>query len=669
MTSDQCSAKNRPSLISSSDKIFEGYGAEDTTQDPRLLNYRRWLELRKQTTSKLGMSLGRKSECLVMNSTEDTRYVNEEKQIFQQTNAYIEPDKYRGSPYDWLPPILLSNKGKPNLPDCEVTRTNLEKGIISDLNYVDTPTIIRKEKLLHGCIERPSVKETWDKSHYVQKRLEDTHKIRKHRPKMSDLIIKGEGVEERMKHQRLNAAIPVLTVSDSSDFFETEEHSPSTAPLNDDPAQNLRNPCLHVQATKFSKKVRRVSYSTERSLTILREDSENEIREFSLQFEAKLNEKSNKYIKLENPGSIKLTYRWRQKIHSGVFSDIPKMWTFSNFFFNKGGGVLMPGKNLDIPVWFHSRKHGIFEEYWELIVVPKVTTSLQNIVFRFWGIAIDETSTDLEHNKIESYINMRVSESQVRAATHDLFVRTRYPNIPPEGDKIRYLDEKSFLQKNPEYYYHPSVVQSLANLYKEVLRDANAEWNFDIRLLRHLIIRDTGDPVKQQERLNLLCKSLKTLLSPCHIPSYTNTKHMNVRNILGSFINNMENHADKLKTQFSYGALKSVSQTPPGIEDRISPEFQKSSTEKLRRISQLKNFKGRKKNSESGSRLGVTSKSSDVSSLDKSSGSMKDSQGSFATDKIKYAMYKEALFVNVYHHLGTAVEQISSVLDSMKAVE
>jgi hypothetical protein len=40
-----------------------------------------------------------------------------------------------------------------------------------------------------------------------------------------------------------------------------------------------------------------------------------------------------------------------------------------------------------------------------------------------------------------------------------------------------------------------------------------------------------------------------------------------------------------------------------------------------------------------------------------------------SVDRKKYALYQEALFVKVYDHPGTAVEQVSAGMDSLEAVE
>ncbi|PSN47317.1 hypothetical protein C0J52_04426 [Blattella germanica] len=125
---------------------------------------------------------------LVMNSTVEKRYINEEKCALEQARVYIKPDKYRGSPYDYLPPILLSNKGKEEFSDCEVSRTKLEKGIIEPLTYVGISKPIREEKSLSGPTGRPSLKDIWRNSDYLRMKQNieghEISNIRSHRPKM-----------------------------------------------------------------------------------------------------------------------------------------------------------------------------------------------------------------------------------------------------------------------------------------------------------------------------------------------------------------------------------------------------------------------------------------------------------------------------------------------------
>jgi hypothetical protein len=40
-----------------------------------------------------------------------------------------------------------------------------------------------------------------------------------------------------------------------------------------------------------------------------------------------------------------------------------------------------------------------------------------------------------------------------------------------------------------------------------------------------------------------------------------------------------------------------------------------------------------------------------------------------SVDRKKHVLYPEAIFIKAYNHLGTAVEQVSVVIDSLEAVE
>ncbi|KAJ9586841.1 hypothetical protein L9F63_019560 [Diploptera punctata] len=656
------------------DYMSRDHDSEDVTVDRRLINWSRWLEYRRQITEKLEHRFGRKPPCLVMNSIEDRRYVNEEKLAFEQTKVFITPDKYRGSPYDWLPPLLLPSRGKRGLPDLEVKRLGLERGIINPIEYIDTPTIIRKEKLVDGHPKRLSVRKKWDSSPYVQKKLPNTKNIRNHRPILDDLIIKGDSIQERIDSHQMQISLPVLTVSDWSDYWERcEEVSTASLHVTDESTGDLRGANLKVENSIISsKKETKKVYSRDKykSISTKENTKSSEDRGFSLEFNAKVNSSCKKYLQLENPGTTKLTYWWRPRKYSDVFSDIRIESVFSHFFFNIGGGILMPGHVLHIPVWFHSRRPGIFVEYWELMVVPMVALGSNDIVFRFWGIAVEEDSSDLEYSKIHSYIKMRVSETQALKISEDLLVRTHYPDEPLVRNKILYLNENIFRQKNPSCFYHPSIVEDLANLYKEVVGDPNAEWNFDINLLRYLIIKDKTDSKKLEERLNFLCNCLKTLHQSWPTPSQSNKKELAVRSIIGTFANNMEKEAEDLKVQFPFKIIKSVSKSP-SVLTGSSGDTTRMASIKPRRISQAGSLKHKKKSSGSGSGLGMASKTSSIPSLQKSPGSSKKSQDVISQDSVcidekMYTLYKEALFVKVYHHLGTAMEQISSVLDSMK---
>ncbi|PSN55730.1 hypothetical protein C0J52_04802 [Blattella germanica] len=634
--------------------ICQVFDNEDVMEDPRLMNWQRWIELRKRLYKQMEEITGRTPPMLVMNSTVEKRYIKEEKCALEQARVYIKPDKYRGSPYDYLPPILLSNKGKEELPDCEVTRTKLEKGIIVPLTYVGIPEPIQEEKSLSGPTGRPSLKDIWRNSDYLRMKENieghEISNIRSHRPTL-ELILKGQSIETRTEEQNLQSSVPVITVSDASDMSEGEDERSSLRNIRTFAMeQDFSTVRLKVQNTLYYRESKSTTTPTNATYAVEGDDN------FDFTYAASVKEISMQHLRLENTGSAKLTYYWvRTTKHDNLKMPVKPSSFFSHFLFNRGRSIILPGKVDVIPMWFCSKRPGIFQEFWNLIIVPFVTEKGKGITFRFWGIARAEPMHLARVSRIEAYLNRRVGEYAVVKADEELAKRYLHQEPPPEGTKPRFLDEKYFLLKNPKYFYHPSVVTRLSQLYREVMDNPDAEWDFNIKCLRALIIGDRSDLKKQEERLGVLSENVKLLLQPCLTPIKLDYKYCSVRDILGNLANNIEKDAESLKLKHTFKIVGSVQNSARSV---ITP---RSSSEKLRRTLSLGGSRTKKKNVESRSRQGLASRKSSSLAL--------QGQESFVTDERKYALYKEALFVKVYSHLGIAVEQISSVLDSINATK
>nr|CAD7405954.1 unnamed protein product [Timema cristinae] len=80
---------------------------EHLEEDKRLKNWRSWVEDRRMQHDNLCSKLSRSPADLLMNTTEDTRLLREEKEVMEYSRILGPPDPFRGGPDFWKTPETL----------------------------------------------------------------------------------------------------------------------------------------------------------------------------------------------------------------------------------------------------------------------------------------------------------------------------------------------------------------------------------------------------------------------------------------------------------------------------------------------------------------------------------------------------------------------------------
>lgn len=147
MSSHQfCSCKECTCELTVSEINIGTTATPQLEDDRRLAHWQNVLQSRKKLHKKLGRRLGRQPGELLMNITEESRGIREEKEVIDAASIPYPPDKYLGCPDFFTFPAELSNKCNPAGVHYYVQKTLKEKCKLPKIEHVGIPREIMKEK-------------------------------------------------------------------------------------------------------------------------------------------------------------------------------------------------------------------------------------------------------------------------------------------------------------------------------------------------------------------------------------------------------------------------------------------------------------------------------------------------------------------------------------------
>nr|CAD7577263.1 unnamed protein product [Timema californicum] len=541
----------------------------------------------------LDRQLSRSPADLLMNSTEDTRLLREEKEVMEYSRVLGPPDPFRGGPDFWKTPETLKTRACDDLGvTYPLQMTKVDRGIVPTMKYVDVPTALRREKEVQGGTNRRTAKDVWDQSEYLeQKRTELRETIQlveRHKPLTCDLVVEGRvPAAEEVRTKITVPEVPVLTVSNCAEHLEEpwrlEEDPENTVVLKvGETVLKRRTQSRSKARSPVQSKARFVywglvgSFFPEKDKVCLLQASggifpekDKDIdQEFSwrILFTADVETQASQTLRFENLGTVKICYSWHRAPLATTMLPLTNHLVGGPFFFNKNDGIFLPGQIITFPFWFHSRSPGIFLETWELRTVPRLAEEGRSHLVYLWGSATSPDRTQ-EWKGVSDYLEGRVKEAAVQRVVDEMVARTR-PVPPPEPTcRSLFLEEELFLHSNPGYFYHPSVVDALRTLHDQVVTDGR-RWDLDLKGLReHVLTRVSGD--KQQECLDVFGRNVAVLLTPCYMATVVSQKSRTVYSLLCGLANSVEDEGEALKAQFGLtSSVRSCSSSTTPVPDR-----------------------------------------------------------------------------------------------------
>lgn len=599
---------------------------EPMEEDHRLINWKKWLKIHQKQYQALNEIAGHQTKRnIVMNSCEKIRPQTEMKNLTKSTTVRLPSvkDKYSADLAFWKIPPVLSNHGNPCLPAVAPVLTKKELNLNPTFEHVDVPKYIKKEKYLPNSLEAAS---DWKRiSHSEKGELQDSRNTlsaqKPSTPEIADFVVIGG---RRFRHVDKNTShIPTISIIDTSCEYEDSEVESKRLLSDPDVVISLKINDFEVTVDEQS----------------LQNPSESEPKEitFTLKFFTNVNQRSKKLIHFENQGTVAIAYHWRDDSHN---SDIfPRsLMHDASFFFNKNEALLLPGQKIEFPIWFHKSDAGIFSEIWRMVIDPEVFRV--TFLIHMWGQATSEYS-GIVQSEIDKYLDRCIRNTAVRETIDEMIFNVRLSKAPEPSYKSRYLERELFREKNPSYFYHPSLVAKMYNLYTSAEVPGTASWTLSLMDLRHILLQ-FKNPELRNEMLTMFSDLCQQCLKPCLSNSIENTKYTVVYKILCALANRVEEESALVKLNCVF-----TDQESPIRTENVFPNSDERTEQSVIMIP------GKKRSSK-------TSTSSE-----NFSSAARLNVRPLLNDCMKTALYREVFYVRVYELLVEAVEQATAAMDSL----
>lgn len=484
---------------------------ENFQEDNRLVNWKKWLEIRKKECKKMSKSLFRRKDELLLNSNPNGyRKMLNRKEVLQKsklnkllmvgadTSFWIVPPQSRNGLFSTLPKSV-------RCPQPEIV-------------YTQTPDLILKEQNI------PKVIETSQKSFLNSEYLIAQTKTRQHEiktvekciPEMDNLVLRGNtvgGGDSSIVH--LISQNKILSAQGSLQSLELE--APQILMINDQE--------LNVK------------------------DQEAIFNPLELIFHASKFEKQQQFINIKNIGVIAINMIWERRSEDSeeFLKQFPISKPSKTFFFNKNVFRIIPDEVIDFPIYFYPNDVGVFSEKWVLKCNPPfdVNTSISMNVF---GCCKQNTNISQDLQKLQSMITKKAGTQNVEQIIKDLIHYSVPECVIRSNLLFCNLEKESFLKKNPKYYYHAEVIENLRTLYEEIVGNEN-EWNFDIQEFYDMILKiENCEKMKMCYEKFITCvKELKVKRFECNSKSKAAKKQSMTLNIFEAFIDTIDEELTKTK--------------------------------------------------------------------------------------------------------------------------
>lgn len=580
------------------------------SEDRRLVNWKRWLADRKKQSRRIELVTGRSQVDQLQSSSERYRTFVETKELMEHAAipTPVIPDKYRGGPEFWRTPESLPARGDACLPEVSLTFTRRQLNLPPDLTRVGLPDLTAKERHVVGLKAK---EEPWKCGEYLKTRklelVKEISLLLPKEPETATLAVRGKAFRKKKRQPR----IPLISITKPDEEEFDEDIDQTTV--------------LKIQDRKFV--WRRCFLGTEAT------DTEAEAITWSLTFESKIDEQVEKEIVLENRGIRVILYHWRDSTYRLTGASIQKRG--SPFFFNKTKGLILPGQIARIKVWYRSRSGGISTERWRLITDPKLSPSA--FVFRFWGCATDiQNAESTDDRAIDEYLDRCVRDSIVRSVVEEIMASVQHSKPPEPLYKTLFLENDLFSSLNPSYFYYPSIVTQLHEMYYDVTDESASSWNLSLGTLRDVLlqIEETNCRRDMLARFYELCKRC---LRPTLYDVTRDNKSDAVYDVLCAFANLFETESDFVKNNSLIRKQQPAATLGVDYDPQRSTSFLRGFNNSFRETHSAK-------------------------SIDQSQSTQAQSERE--TFDLNLQLYGEVFFIRMYKALEEAIERVCAIIDS-----
>uniref|UniRef100_A0A8C6YVS3 Radical S-adenosyl methionine domain containing 1 n=1 Tax=Nothoprocta perdicaria TaxID=30464 RepID=A0A8C6YVS3_NOTPE len=386
------------------------------SQHKALQNWDRHMGIRKKQGKYLGKVLQKPEDELLMNSSDDYRQIQEERDLIDRSL----PGYRRGSEF-WSQPDRIGDE----LTGLMMTLTQRERGYPEPVTHVGKPQTIRGETGLKSP-KKAAFRLTWDKSLFL-----------KHRRQELKSILEELDFYEPVRQEEQTCCLYCS--------YLLAEY-PSAVP------ESILGPSLDF----CGQPARWINGTT---------SCKDEVGIAArLTFEIVAGERAESSLTVSNDGTAAIWYSWRRLPQQIPIRETKKGTQY--FYFNTRPDVILPGETRKFLVLFKSEKAGIFSESWEFRTHPLLLGGAL-LQVSFWGIAVYEDKLADLREKLETDLAAREGATIVEETLKELLDRIRTPERPPSPVDAYVTEEDLFHERNPELHYQHQVVKQLHKLWRQ----------------------------------------------------------------------------------------------------------------------------------------------------------------------------------------------------------
>lgn len=608
---------------------------EEIKEDPRLVNWKTWLERRKKQYMHTRIRMNRHQVDQIQNySCELIRPMVEMRNLIDCASLPVPvvPDKYRGGPEFWK--VAEKLPSAPCLPDIHFALTKKDMNIAPELTYVGLPALIEEEKNL-VCVS--TKKSLWKRSQYLMKRRKELSReigmLITREPYTRELVINNY---PRPKEEAV-PKLPTITVYACDEVIREEDEDKKEE--EEEVQEEKCTPCEECyleQAIVLKIQDREISMGGDGACR----GAEGDPIVWSVTFRGRLNRRVEKDIVFENKGNRVIVYEWREADYRPRLFPLRKS-PVTCFYFNKTKGVILPGQINKLQVWYLPREPRVSTEFWRLITSPVLSHS--PLIFRLWGCAGSEPSDSCR--MIEEYIARSIRNDAIRSIINDVVENIFLHKRPEPAYGNLFLESELFAAKNPTCYYTPSIVTDFHHLYSLATNQNKYRWNMSLLEMRETMLR-IQPPEYRDMVLAEFGKLYKQALAYTLYERVSSNKHEIVYNLLCSFFNLFEG-----ESEFARGAYFRKERGPLPL---VCVEAAHADAE-YRRVSNKVNRPRRKR----GSRSQAAGES--VTETVAETVAEMAAVGLYPTNEY---LYKQTFFIRVYNLLGDTLVRIFASIES-----
>ncbi|KAM6345269.1 MYCBP-associated protein [Alca torda] len=436
--------------------LKEEHGGEKKVHQPppaehkALQNWHHHMTIRKKQEKYLGEILQRPEDELLMNTSEDYRQIQEERDLIDRCLPALLPGKgYRRGSEFWSQPERIGDE----LTGLTITLTQRECGYPEPVTHVGKPRSVQMETGLKPP-KRIPFHLTWHKSLFLKERRQELKSVLEeldfYKPDLDGLEVIGKG--QPFTSVSTEPFPPSTPSEESVTLSDSLRDCPSVAP------EGIVGPSLDF----CGQPARWIDGTASR-----RDEIGIAAR---LTFETLVSEKAESSLMVSNDGTTAIWYDW-MRLPQKIPSRETKGIRMPCFYFDIRSGVLLPGETRKFSFIFKSESAGIFSESWEFRTHPLLLGGAL-LQVTLWGIAVYEDIFADLREKLETDLAAREGAAIVEEYLKKHLVqppRVRTPERSPSPVDTYVTEEELFHWKNPEFHYQHQVVKQLHELWRQYM--------------------------------------------------------------------------------------------------------------------------------------------------------------------------------------------------------